>query len=139
MRQNQRAALDALFSGREYTAPSIYTRQVGEFWPTVGSAGFYLPTIYSYGSHYPLLILTPERNEAYLNTTKYSATTSSQQSGCALYLHYEGYRATGNTVEHRGHVFNVYTRDEPESWPDYPYQPRNSVFNRPAHHASGGE
>jgi hypothetical protein len=135
MRKNVRAAMDALFAGKEYTNPSIQTRQTGDLFTTVGECGFYLPTVYSYGSHYPLVMLTPERNEAYLNTTRYSATTSSQQAGAATYLHYEGYRDTGDTIIHRGHTYAIYRKDEPESWPNYS---TTSVYRRPNHHNQEG-
>ena len=109
MRKNVRQAMDALFSGKEYTNASIQTRQRGEFlidippspngvWPSrytmeKSGMGRYLPTVYSYGSHFPLVIRDDDM--AYVNTEKYSVTTSNQQSGVAVYLHYEGYEPTG--------------------------------------------
>lgn len=123
MRKNQRHALDALFNGKDLNLPSLIVDQNG------GDNGE--PTIYSYGYHYPLLLLSQDHQEAYLNTAKYSATTTSQQSGCKMYLRFEGYRDTGQIITHRGHTFAVYQLTEPESWPGGHY---SGTYDRPAHH-----
>ena len=84
MRKNVRQSMDALFSGKEYTNASIQTRQRGEFlidippspndvWPSrytmeKSGMGRYLPTVYSYGSHFPLVIRDDDM--AYVNTEK---------------------------------------------------------------------
>jgi hypothetical protein len=120
--------MDALFSGKDYTNQSIQTRQRGE-WITHGEHA----TVYSYGSHFPLVFLCPANNAAYVNTDKHSVTTTNQQSGVALYLHYEGYRDTDETIQHRGHTYAVYRKADPESWPQFMTNP-NSVFARPNHH-----
>jgi hypothetical protein len=133
MRKNVRQAMDALFAGKEYTNPSIQTRQRGETIKYREDK----PTVYSYGSHFPLVILGQGYTAgiAYLNTDKYSATTSSQQAGAATYLHYEGYRDTGDTIIHRIHTYAVYRKDEPESWPTYS---TTGIYSRPAHHNQEG-
>ena len=133
MRKNVRAAMDALFAETEYTNASIQTRQSGARCPECHE---WHPTVYSYGSHFPLVILSGPT--AYLNTTKYSNTTSTQQSGAAVYLHYEGYEDTGETITHRGHTYAVYRKETAERWPDYSdtpgWRPQGTVFARPAHH-----
>jgi hypothetical protein len=131
MRKNVRQAMDALFSGKDYTNASIQTRQSGENM----RLGVNWPTVYSYGSHFPLIVKVDIGALAYVNQDKYSVTTSNQQSGVSLYLHYEGYRDTGETITHHGHTYAVYRKDEPESWPQFMTN-QNSVFARPNHHGA---
>lgn len=100
MRVNVSDAMTALFSGKDYTNRSIQTRQRGEWNDT--APGWHMPTVYSYGDHYPLVMLNEGMGMylAYVNTRKVSVTTSTQQSGAAEYLAtIAGYRNTGQTVE----------------------------------------
>jgi hypothetical protein len=132
MRKNVRQAMDALFAGKDYTNSSIQTRQCGELLTNAHSDKTAdLRTVYSYGSHFPLVILG--QGTAYVNQDKYSVTTSTQQSGVTAYLHYEGYRDTGQTIQHRGHTYAVYHKDEPESWPNYS---TTGLYRRPNHHSA---
>jgi len=132
MRKNVRAAMDALFAGKDYTNVSVQTRQDGATF--TGLIADQHPTVYSYGPHFPLLIL--DGDTAYLNTTRYSATTSNQQSGVAHYMYYEGYENSGETIDHRGHTYAVYRKEHTERWPTYSFYqyPPGHVFARPAHH-----
>ena len=103
MRTNVREALDALFDGRDCRkSHSVYTEQDGARCPECSANH---PTTFSYGRHFPLVILT--RVSALVNTTKYSATTSTQQSGAREYLTRQGFRPNGNTVEN----YAVWTKD----------------------------
>lgn len=148
MRKNVRQAMDSLFSGKEYTNASIQTHQRGEFWIDIQpspdevwpsthamemrGSGRYLPTAYSYGSHFPLVML--DGDQAYVNTKKYSATTSTQQSGVGTYLHYEGYEPTGEYLTQPGFTrFAIYRKVTSERWPRFGNR-TNSVWQVPAHH-----
>ena len=134
MRKNVRQAMNALFAGKEYTNASIQTRQIGAKCPECLT---WHPTVYSYGSHFPLVILT-DADVAYVNTEKYSATTSTQQSGVATYLYYEGYEPTGEYLTQKGYErFAIYRKVTSERWPSpEPYQRSTSVWSRPNHHAA---
>lgn len=110
MRANLRTAMDRLMAGKDYRGPSLITRQRGEQWENYGRLGRELPTLYSYGRHFPLVILSGCKQSAYLNAGRYSPTTSRQQGDAAYYLSLSGYAATDVTVDHKGHRFQVYRK-----------------------------
>ena len=135
MRKNVRQAMDALFSGKTYENPSIKTCQYGEYqYRVTGNPNDTetLPTVYSYGTHFPLVIL--DGDTAYVNTEKYSVTTTNQQTGVAVYLHYEGYEPTANNLTQKGYErFAIYRKVRPECWPGGHY---SGTYDRPAHHGA---
>ena len=104
MRVNLRQAMEALFEGKDkYSAPSVFVEQRGETYDLSKR-----PTVYSYGYHYPLVILV-EPTVALVNETKYSQTTSTQQSGAAVFLGQKGFHKDPNRdVVHRGQQFSIY-------------------------------
>lgn len=103
MRVNVREAMDALFSGKDCRkSHSVYAEQSGE-------SGFH--TVYSYGRHFPLVVLTG--SVALVNPEKYSVTTSVQQGSVAQYLTLADYRNTGTRHTLNGREYQVWASNDP--------------------------
>ena len=104
MRVNVRAAMDALFAGKDcHKSHSVYTDQTGAKCPECSD---WHPTVFSYGRHFPLVILV-DGVCAYVNPRKYSVTTSVQQGSARYYLHTKGFVDTGNMVD----GYEVWTKE----------------------------
>lgn len=105
-------AMDALFAGQsKHVSHSVFTEQEGEYDKTNGG---FLPTVYSYGHHFPLVILADE-DTVLFNDRKYSRTTTRHQSSTRVYLHYEGFEDSGE----RRSGYQVYKRVTGKRWPHW--------------------
>lgn len=103
-------AMDALFAGQsKHVSHSLFTEQEG-----VGIDGTFRPTVYSYGDHFPLVILADE-DTALFNDRKDSPTTTRHQSSARVYLHYEGFEDSGE----RRSGYQVYKRVTGKRWPHW--------------------
>ena len=110
MRVNVSTALDAMFRGKDaHPSNSVFSVQNGE-------DGF--RTTYSYGYHFPLVILTGSC--ALVNDDKYSVTTSCQQSSVREYLTRAGYTPTKQKHTMRNREYTVWQGDETTTYDRIP-------------------
>lgn len=69
-------------------------------------------TIYSYGHHFPMATKIRGSDDIWVNTGKYSVTTSKHQSALREVLSLSGYAKTGDGWTFNGHDGSVWSRSK---------------------------